>query len=195
MTRFDKDFLGNEINIGDRVIFEAPIYRSFAIGTVVTKAEKTCQIQYINNWNYPEGEAMVVRQVYEQIIKCPDTDAVPKVECSLCSEKSTKCIVDLQEELANARAEIESLKKENKRLATEAKNEQLSQTNAIYQPKNEISQTEAESAASTIRQVENFLQYYCRVFRLDGSPEGYIKADIDKMVDELKKKYKLKEKE
>lgn len=68
----DNDFLGNKINIGDTVIFEAPQYRSFTIGKVVTKAEKSCQIEYINDWNYPSnGRKEVVRQCYSQIIKHP----------------------------------------------------------------------------------------------------------------------------
>lgn len=72
----DKDFLDNKINIGDEVIFEAPGYRSFVIGKVVTKAPKSCQIEYVNNWNYPNGRTEIVRQCYGQIIKhltyCPN---------------------------------------------------------------------------------------------------------------------------
>lgn len=69
---FDKDFLGNQIDIGDTVIFEAPKYRDFAIGKVITKAPKSCQIEYINDWNYPsKGHKEVVRQYYGQIIKHP----------------------------------------------------------------------------------------------------------------------------
>lgn len=69
---FDTDFLGNKIEIGDKVIFEAPKYRDFAIGTVISKAPKSCQIEYINDWNYPgQGRKAVVRQCYGQIIKRP----------------------------------------------------------------------------------------------------------------------------
>ena len=69
-TEYDKDFLDNKINIGDRVIFEAPGYRQFVFGKVITKALKSCQIEYINDWNY-EGRTEVVRQGYGQIIKDP----------------------------------------------------------------------------------------------------------------------------
>ena len=69
---FDRDFLDNKIEIGDKVIFEAPGYRHFVIGTVVTKAPKSCQVEYINDWNY-EGVKEVARQGYGQIIKYPDT--------------------------------------------------------------------------------------------------------------------------
>lgn len=68
---FDTDFLGNKIEIGDTVIFEAPGYRDFVIGTVVTKAPKSCQIEYINNWNYSKGHKEIVRQGYGQVIKHP----------------------------------------------------------------------------------------------------------------------------
>lgn len=70
MTYMDTDFLGNKINIGDSVIFEVPNYRDFTIGTVITKAPKSCQIEYINDWNY-DGVKQIVRQGYGQIIKYP----------------------------------------------------------------------------------------------------------------------------
>lgn len=70
----DRDFLDNKIEIGDKVIFEAPKYRDFAIGTVISKAAKSCQIEYINDWNYPgQGRKDVVRQCYGQLIKYPIT--------------------------------------------------------------------------------------------------------------------------
>ena len=84
----DEDFLGNKINIGDIVIFEAPKYRDFTIGKVITKAEKTCQIEYVNNWNYPEGKKQIVRQFYCQVIKKPSDDAVEVVRCKECKHSS-----------------------------------------------------------------------------------------------------------
>lgn len=70
MERMDVDFFGNVINIGDEVVFEAPKYRMFAVGKVVTKAEKSCQIEYVNNWNFPsKGKVSICRQAYDQIIK------------------------------------------------------------------------------------------------------------------------------
>lgn len=68
---FDIDFLGNKIEIGDKVIFEAPGYRHFVLGTVITKAPKSCQVEYINDWNYNRDEKVpeVVRQGYGQVIK------------------------------------------------------------------------------------------------------------------------------
>ena len=67
----DTDFLGNKINIGDTVIFESVRHRKFVIGKVITKAPKSCEIEYIVNWNYLQGYKDVVRQGYEQIIKYP----------------------------------------------------------------------------------------------------------------------------
>ena len=69
---FDADFLGNKIEIGDKVIFGAPKYRDVTIGTVISKASKFCQIEYINDWNYPgRGRKEVVRQFYGQLFKYP----------------------------------------------------------------------------------------------------------------------------
>ena len=82
---FDTDFLDNKIEIGDKVIFEAPKYRDFVIGTVVTKAPKSCQIEYINNWNYSNGRKEIVRQYYGQIIKYPIREG--KWIKAQCSEK------------------------------------------------------------------------------------------------------------
>ena len=64
---FDTDFLDNKIEIGDKVIIEEPKYRNFIIGTVVTKAPKSCQIEYVDF----VGDKKVARQYYGQIIKYP----------------------------------------------------------------------------------------------------------------------------
>lgn len=69
----DTDFLGNKINIGDKVIFETPQYRDFTIGTVITKAPKSCQIEYLNTSGLCKGYVGVIRQGYGQIIKYPTT--------------------------------------------------------------------------------------------------------------------------
>ena len=76
-NNLDKDFLGNKINVGDKVILEAPDYRAFVIGTVITKAPKSCQIEYVNTWNFPDGgRELVVRQSYAQIIKHTDAESI-----------------------------------------------------------------------------------------------------------------------
>ena len=68
---FDTDFLGNKIEIGDKVIFETPKYRDFAIGTVISKAPKSCQIEYLSFAGHSKGYVDVVRQSYGQVIKYP----------------------------------------------------------------------------------------------------------------------------
>jgi hypothetical protein len=114
---FDTDFLDNKIEIGDKVIFEAPKYRDFAIGTVVSKAPKSCQIEYINNWNYSNGHKEIVRQYYGQIIKYPLVKTgewimhtnfdgnLNHYECSVChqaqghkSNYCEECGADMREE-------------------------------------------------------------------------------------------------
>lgn len=64
---FDTDFLDNKIEIGDKVIIEEPKYRNFIIGTVVTKAPKSCQIEYKDF----VGDTQITRQYYGQTIKYP----------------------------------------------------------------------------------------------------------------------------
>ena len=67
----DRDFLDNKIEIGDKVIFETPKYRDFAIGTVISKAPKSCQIEYLSFAGHSKGYVDVVRQCYGQVIKYP----------------------------------------------------------------------------------------------------------------------------
>ena len=67
---FDTDFLGNKIEIGDKVILETPKYRDFAIGTVISKAPKSCQVKYLS---FCTKSNVIVRQYYEQLIKYPIT--------------------------------------------------------------------------------------------------------------------------
>ena len=67
---FDTDFLGNKIEIGDKVILETPKYRDFAIGTVISKAPKSCQVEYLS---FCTKSNVTVRQYYEQLIKYPIT--------------------------------------------------------------------------------------------------------------------------
>jgi hypothetical protein len=94
----DEDFLGNKINIGDKVIFQAPDYRMFTIGKVITKAKKSCQIEYLNKWNFPtEGRKMICRQAYDQVIKQSEGEWIDKPTgaygrmqswCSACGKHS-----------------------------------------------------------------------------------------------------------
>ena len=87
---FDTDFLGNKIEIGDQVILEEPKFRNFLIGTVITKAPKSCQIEYLDY----HKDKCVTRQHYGQIIKYPITkegkwlfynyNGIEYYKCSCC---------------------------------------------------------------------------------------------------------------
>ena len=90
---FDTDFLDNKIEIGDKVIIEEPKYRNFVIGTVITKAPKSCQIEYYDF----VGDKQVARQYYGQIIKYPIKEgkwlihnysdgSLKYYECSVCQK-------------------------------------------------------------------------------------------------------------
>ena len=67
MNDTQADFLGNKIDIGDTVIFCEPNYREFNFGKVISKSEKTCQIEYTQKHRTRGVE--VCRQSYGQIIK------------------------------------------------------------------------------------------------------------------------------
>ncbi len=96
---FDRDFLDNKIEIGDKVIFETPKYRDFTIGTVISKAPKSCQIEYLSFAGHSKGRIDVVRQCYGQIIKYPlskegkwiiekePNDKYYCFHCSVCDEE------------------------------------------------------------------------------------------------------------
>jgi hypothetical protein len=91
---YDTDFLGNKIDIGDKVIFEALKYRHFTFGKVVTKAEKSCQIEYVDDWGYKE----ICRQGYGQILKYLD---VEKIKSEAYEEIAEKLIKELEDNTDN----------------------------------------------------------------------------------------------
>jgi hypothetical protein len=47
-----KDFLENELSVGDKVVFTPPDYKNFCLGTIVKIAAKQIAIEYINTRNY-----------------------------------------------------------------------------------------------------------------------------------------------
>ena len=112
---FDTDFLGTKIEIGDKVIIEEPNYRNFIIGTVVTKAPKSCQVEYIDF----VGDKKITRQYYGQMIKHvvrtgewimhTNFDGnLNHYECSVChqaqghkSNYCEECGADMREEVNN----------------------------------------------------------------------------------------------
>jgi predicted Mrr-cat superfamily restriction endonuclease len=58
-----KDYLGNEINLGDEVILVKPSYREFVIGIVTKITDKTAFIDYMH-----QGHKRDCKQSPEQII-------------------------------------------------------------------------------------------------------------------------------
>lgn len=64
-----KDFIGNELEVGDKVIFIAPNYRHYAKGIVQRFTKETVVIEYTNTWNYIKGSAMTIKQIPSQVIK------------------------------------------------------------------------------------------------------------------------------
>lgn len=56
-----KDFLNNELAIGDGVLFRTPSYSSLAVGVVTAFTAQKVRLSYINTWNYgPQGYLMSI---------------------------------------------------------------------------------------------------------------------------------------
>ena len=63
------DYLGNEVRVGDKVVFMQIGYRSFLVGRIVSLSEKTAVIRH------PEAQCRKVsRQFYGQMIKHQNQD-------------------------------------------------------------------------------------------------------------------------
>ena len=68
------DFLGNELNLGDEIVFADPSYRNLVKGNIYSMADQSCIIVYnktINNSiiNLPNRiEIKKFRQKYSQIV-------------------------------------------------------------------------------------------------------------------------------
>ena len=58
------DFLGNQIDVGDRVVFMKPNYRELARGTVIKLNDKKLTIEYTVN-----NTSRTFMQFYEQVVK------------------------------------------------------------------------------------------------------------------------------
>jgi hypothetical protein len=51
-----KDFLGQEISIGDTVVLTAPKYRHFVKAKVIQFTPKKVRVEFNNTWNFgPKG--------------------------------------------------------------------------------------------------------------------------------------------
>lgn len=59
------DFLGKELNIGDKVVFMKLKYRELVIGEITTMADKSCVVSHEKN----NSCRTTSRQFYNQLIK------------------------------------------------------------------------------------------------------------------------------
>ena len=65
-----KDFLDNELAIGDVVILIAPNYRSLVKGTIYAFTAKQVRIEYMNTWNFGDpGRRAELLQYPSQVVK------------------------------------------------------------------------------------------------------------------------------
>lgn len=145
ITEYDRDFFNNKISIGDRVVFEAPGYRHFVLGKVITKAPKSCQIEYINDWNY-EGRTEVVRQGYGQIIK-DHSDLINRQRAEIERLKSLE---------SNVYETVEKLKN---KIETEARKEFAERLVAIYENDKTYDRPNAHTLVMTLfRNIDNLVK-------------------------------------
>lgn len=69
-----KDFLGNEIVIGDRVVFSLQLHRRLCNGVIAsfTKTGKYLNVKYSGKyigWNSSDSTEYEIRQKPEQVVK------------------------------------------------------------------------------------------------------------------------------
>ncbi len=65
-----KDYLGNSIDVGDRVVFVLNGYRCFAKGIITKMTEKTCLIKQERVEEY-KGQRPDFKQFHDQVVKIP----------------------------------------------------------------------------------------------------------------------------
>ena len=61
-----KDFLGNDLSTGDRVVLTAPNYRSLVKATVIGFTPKNVRVESNNTWNYSKDGKV------QQYLSAPD---------------------------------------------------------------------------------------------------------------------------
>lgn len=64
-----KDFLNNDLAIGDTVVLMVPNYRSFVKGKIFEFTPKQVRVEYTNTWNYGNGLRYEILQYPSQLIK------------------------------------------------------------------------------------------------------------------------------
>ena len=65
-----KDFLGNEVQVNDKVVNLAKNYRSLVNGKIISIAPKSVLVEYLNTWNYGKpGRLETYRLFSDMFIK------------------------------------------------------------------------------------------------------------------------------
>lgn len=67
------DKLGNQLYLGDKVVFIAPGYRTLVVGEIITFNKSMITIEYVNDWNYCDGRTETLRQKPDQVIKIKES--------------------------------------------------------------------------------------------------------------------------
>jgi hypothetical protein len=67
-----KDFLKNELAIGDTVVLIAPNYRHLVKAKIIAFTAKNVRVEFNNTWNHgPKGDIQQVLQSPDQLVKIP----------------------------------------------------------------------------------------------------------------------------
>lgn len=72
MEDVKRDFLGNELKVGDDVVFMLIGYRDLRRGTIVKMTPKKCRIKHSQTSMYH----METLQFYNQVVKVPSNQTV-----------------------------------------------------------------------------------------------------------------------
>lgn len=71
-----KDFLENDLCVGDSVVIMAPNYRSLTKAQIIAMTSKNIRLAYFNDWNFkPEGKYIEVLQDPKQVVKFAGPEA------------------------------------------------------------------------------------------------------------------------
>ena len=74
-----RDFLGNELKIGDFVAFPRPSYRGLCVGRIISFTPKSIRLEYTNNWNYREGKVDTFLTTSSSVYKVDPLLVLPQV--------------------------------------------------------------------------------------------------------------------
>ncbi len=64
-----KDFIGNELSIGDVVVFCAPRYRHLCKGVVLSISEQKLVVEYKNTWHYTPAATRTYQHNHNFFVK------------------------------------------------------------------------------------------------------------------------------